>query len=717
MSALRYSDLLGAVSALATAESARTAFTMAADGLTVDDEVSYQALADRARAVAAMLESRTAVGDRILLLYPPGLDFIAGFLGCLMAGCIAVPAYPPRRTQRAERVMTIAADCAASLALTVASMTETLADKVAGDGRVPPLPLVATDRLAPVPSRDGGRADPATQPIALLQYTSGSTGDPKGVVITHNNLVENAAAIETMMGFERSSVLVSWLPNFHDMGLITSVVLPLYTGFTAHFMPPAAFVRRPMAWLQRISEAKASHAGCPNFGYDLCVEKVTAGEVATLDLSHWRVALNGAEPVQARTLQAFAARFRPSGFDIGAFRPCFGMAESTLYVTGGGPIPQPTLLPVDADALKADRLEEPVSADRTKVLVGCGAPPDRVTIRIADPATLRDLGQGAIGEVWLAGPSVGDGYWGKPEVSTTTFQARLADAPDGQTYLRTGDLGFLKDRQLFVTGRIKETLILRGQTMYPLDFEVVAADADPALAPGQAAAFALVHDGVDQLAVAVEVRRETMRRIDPDAVCARVRGAIVTEFDIDPVAILLLPPLTLPKTSSGKTQRGVCRTLYECGELKLLGSWVRDPGASDDPTDRPAAPGDRSAAEIAAWITDWVAATKRVTKDRIGLDTPFVELGLDSVTAVTLAQALTRYLGWSPPQPETLAWTCPTIGSLASFLAQGPHAAAPAEAQASDPVAPSVDLPSDLTDLTEKELARLLARELEGMDR
>ena len=717
MTALRHPDLIGALAHWAGATGDRTAFTMAADGLAVDDGVTCRTLFDRSRVVADMLGHRTAVGDRVLLLYPPGLDFIAGFMGCLMAGCIAVPAYPPRRTQRAERVMTIAADCAASLALTVASMTDALADKVAGDGRMPPLPLVATDRLAAERPGDGRRTDPAAQPIALLQYTSGSTGDPKGVVITHENLIENAAAIETMMGFDDRSVLVSWLPNFHDMGLITSVVLPLYTGFTAHFMPPAAFVRRPMAWLQRISDAKASHAGCPNFGYDLCVEKVGEAEAATLDLSRWRVALNGAEPVQARTLQAFAAHFRSSGFDIAAFRPCFGMAESTLYVTGGGPIPQPTLLPVDTEALKANRLEQPASTARARLLVGCGTPPPGVTVRIADPATRADLGQHAIGEVWLAGPSVGDGYWGKPEVSTATFHARLAGDPDGQPFLRTGDLGFLREGQLFVTGRIKETLILRGQTTYPLDFEVVAADADPALAPGQAAAFALIREEVDHLAVAVEVRRETMRRIDPEAVCARIRGAIVAEFDVDPVAILLLPPLTLPKTSSGKIQRGGCRTLYETGELKLLGSWVREPGASDLPAGLPVAPADRSAGEIAAWITDWLAATKGVAKARIGLDTPFVELGLDSVAAVTLAQALTRYLGWSPPQPETLAWTCPTIGSLAGYLARGPQAEAPPEPPPPGPAVTAVDLPTDLAGLDEKELARLLARELEGMDR
>lgn len=714
----RFDTLLGALARQVETAPDRTAFTMAPDGLLVDATLSYGALSQQAHRVAQAVRQQSQPGDRVLLLYPPGLDFIVGFLGCLIAGCIAVPAYPPRRSQRAERVRGIAADCGATLALTITDMVDGLSEKLSGNAGNKNIDLLTTDQLSPTSGQASPVARDTSQPLALLQYTSGSTGDPKGVVITHRNLVENAAAIETMMAFDRQSVLVSWLPNFHDMGLITSVVLPLYTGFVAHLMPPAAFVRKPIVWLTRISQDRASHAGCPNFGYDLCVEKVSPEEARTLDLSGWRIALNGAEPVQARTLTTFSDRFALAGFDIAAFRPCFGMAESTLYVTGGGPVPQPTFRALDADALRSNRLVEPADDGPSKVMVGCGTPPPGVSIRVADPVTRRSVGDDAIGEVWLSGPSIGEGYWGRPAETERTFEAVLADLPEQGRYLRTGDLGFVRDGQLYITGRIKDTLILRGQTTCPLDFEVVASEADPALARGQAIAFPLAVDGTDQLALAVEVRREVMRKIDPADVCARIRGAIVAEFDIDPVLILLLPPLALPKTSSGKVQRSLCRKLYEDGGLKHVGSWNRAPvpATADAALAVTNAPKDRSAADIAQWVTDWIATHRAVPRARIGLTTPFVDLGLDSVAAVQLSDGLSRYLGWAPPNPTTLAWTCPTIAALAEYLTTGPvggEPSAPSKSNSSD----AVNLHQDLAGLSEKELARMLARELEGTER
>lgn len=662
-------------------------FTMAQDGTEIDAQLSYAGLFARASTVAYHLSSRAAPGDRVLLLYPQGLEFIVGFLGCLMAGCIAVPAYPPRRSQDPSRVINIAQDSDARCALTVAAQKDDLAARfVAADGTVI-VPFLASDDLSEAHFQTAHKSAPTD--IAMLQYTSGSTGAPKGVMITHANLVANADAIRIAMGFDEQAVLVSWLPNFHDMGLITSVVLPLFTGFVSHLMPPGVFVRSPLSWLRRVEAERATHAGCPNFGYDLCVERVTPEQAADLDLSAWRIALNGAEPVQARTLQRFAKLFAPAGFERAAFRPCFGMAESTLMVTGEIPGTVSDIMSVDGPALTLNQIEEAADDGSALDLVSCGLAPQDVDIAIVDPHTKRAKSAGQIGEIWLRGPSIGAGYWQKPDMTQEVFQAEISGGSEGHGYLRTGDLGFMRAEQLYVTGRLKEVLILQGRTFYPLDIEVLALAAHADLALGQAAAFEIASDGQQTLAIMIELHRSKMRSVDVAATCAAVRAACINELDIVPSSVTLLAPFALPKTSSGKIQRGLCKKLYQDGGLKIIGE-VKDtsPPQSEDP----ATP--RNAADIAQWISQWIAREQGVGLEVVGQNTPFADLGLGSLSAARMAQELSAYLGRSPINSLSLAWACPTIDALATFLAPAPKEPA-------------------LDDLSEADLAALLTQELQ----
>jgi acyl-CoA synthetase (AMP-forming)/AMP-acid ligase II len=468
------------------------------------------------------------------LLFPPGLDFIVALLGCLSAGAVAVPAYPPSPGRGTGRLRSLLADARPRLALTVSAWVERVGRELSE--AVETVEIVAIDGLLEEPAEDWRPAAADSSALAFLQYTSGSTSTPKGVRISQENLLANQRAIQRAFGQSEESVVVGWLPLYHDMGLIGNVLQPIWCGGSCVLMSPLAFLQRPARWLEAVSRFRATTSGGPDFAYALCVRKVLPAECVGLDLSSWRVAFNGAEPVRAATLDAFAAAFAPAGFRRRAFYPCYGLAEATLFVSGGDPDAPPVL---------------------HNSLVGCGRAWPGERLAIVDPETGKLVPAGEEAEVWVAGPSVADGYWGRPEETAHTFGARLAETGEGP-FLRTGDLGRLgADGELFVTGRLKDLIVIRGRNLYPHDLERTAEESHPALRPGGAAAFSVEADGEERLVVAVEVerRRETESREAAEA----IRAAVLHEHEISPWEVVPIRAGTLPKTSSGKVRRLACR--------------------------------------------------------------------------------------------------------------------------------------------------------------
>ena len=599
------------------------AFTFLLDGQQQEAHLSYCELDRRARALAAELVAHRARGQRVLVVFDPGLEYNAAIFGCLYAGAIAVPVYPPdpfRAYTTLPRLQSILSDAQSQLVLASAATARWAASVAGGLGgseviAAESIPTEAADQWKPAPIRP--------EHVALLQYTSGSTGAPRGVIITHANLMHNLAALHRvdMPG----AVAVCWLPPYHDMGLVGGIMLPVHSGRQVVLLSPLSFVQRPVRWLQAISRYRARTSAAPNFGYELCIRKITAAECEGLDLSCWRVAISGAEPVRAETIQRFSEKFAPYGFRREAFFPAYGMAESTLLISSGSRGDGPLVCNFSAHALAQDCVQEAAADDpQPFAVVGCGKPLPDGQLLIVDPHTRRPLPAGQVGEIWVHSPSVGAGYWNRPEETRQVFQATLADegevalqaespsaksasadspsadAPTARHYLRTGDLGFVHAGQLFVTGRLKELIILGGRKYYPQDIELAAQRAHPGLKPGGGAAFSVEVDNCEQLVLVHELLRP--RRHDPAEVLQAVRNRLAAEFETVPYAIVLIPAGTLPKTSSGKTRRRACRDMFLNNQLSVVAQWRRDAAASESqcsqPAEPPRTPGECALAEL-----------------------------------------------------------------------------------------------------------------------
>ena len=538
------------------------------------DEVvlNYADLDQRARSLGALLQSCTKPGDRVLLLFPPGIDFIVAFWGCLYAGVMAVPAYPPhpvRLEKSLPIILRIIADARPSVALLTFTLSAAIGSRneiLAAFGKMKLLTAEAAESGAWAEqwqTPEIGANDPA-----FLQYTSGSTSVPKGVVLSHNNLIHNMRLIEQCFGATEQTQGVLWLPPYHDMGLIGGILQPVYTGALATLMPPMLFLQRPFRWLEAISRFRATINGAPNFAYDLCVRKVKPEQRELLDLSHWEVAFNGAEPVYHKTLTQFADYFAPCGFRPEAFLPCYGVAEATLLVSGGPKSKSPTQLNLLNSGLEQNQvIISPEKQEGTRTLVSCGQILADQQIRIVNPETLMPSAADEIGEIWLKGPCVASGYWNKPLETDLVFGAYLANSGEGP-FLRTGDLGFLNNGELYIAGRIKNLVISGGKNHYAHDLERTVEAAHPAIWPAGCAVFSINNDGPERIIVMAEVNVKLIEK--EDLVIKSIREAIAKNHELHVDDIQLIPPGGIPKTTSGKTRHFLCRQSYLDGTLKKL---------------------------------------------------------------------------------------------------------------------------------------------------
>ncbi|MDF3203083.1 non-ribosomal peptide synthetase [Pseudomonas sp. 1912-s] len=608
--------------------------------------LSYRDLDLRARTIAAALQASAGLGDRAVLLFPSGPDYVAAFFGCLYAGVIAVPAYPPESARRhhQERLLSIIADAEPRLLLTTASLGDSLqqlegapqllcVDQLSAD--------IATDWVAPNLSDDD---------IAFLQYTSGSTALPKGVQVTHGNLVANELLIRRGFGIDLNpdDVIVSWLPLYHDMGLIGGLLQPIFSGVPCVLMSPAYFLGRPLRWLEAISEYGGTISGGPDFAYRLCSERVSDSALERLDLSKWRVAYSGSEPIRLDTLERFAEKFAACGFTPNNFFASYGLAEATLFVAGGTRGQGIPALRLDEKALAANRAEPGQGA----AIMSCGTSQPEHAVLIADPATLMTLPDNAVGEIWAAGPSIAHGYWRNPQATAKTFVQHA-----GRTWLRTGDLGFIREGEVFITGRLKDLLIVRGHNLYPQDIEQAIEREVEVVRKGRVAAFAVNDNGQEGVGIAAEISRSVQKILPPEALIKAIRQAVAEACQEAPSVVVLLNPGGLPKTSSGKVQRSACRTRLADGSLD---SYAQFPGVHAQAGD--AALESELHSQIAAiWCEQLQVA-------QVAADDHFFLLGGNSISATQVVARLRETLGLE--LNLRLLFEAPTLAAFAASVAQ-----------------------------------------------
>jgi acyl transferase domain-containing protein/acyl-CoA synthetase (AMP-forming)/AMP-acid ligase II/NADPH:quinone reductase-like Zn-dependent oxidoreductase/acyl carrier protein len=647
-------------------------------------DLTYGGLLDDARSIAAALQRTCRRGDRVLVMCPAGLNYIKAFFGCVLAGMIAVPAYPPRNAKHMDRLQAIVADCEASAILAPIELIDRIKAWSGSDSQLPD--IIALDRVDPM-----GRelwVNPQVQPddLAFLQYTSGTTGQPKGVMVPHKSVCDNVRRIIEAFELSGDDRLVSWLPPFHDMGLVSALLTPLACGFPSILMAPGSFLQRPMRWLEVLSAFEATGTVAPNFGWQLCVdafrERGGTGAASDLKLGTVRKCLSGAERVRPATLSAFVQSFGRFGFEKHFIAPVYGMAEIVVLATGrmnpSGPVFRSFESGFgggsDVRRREQNLLSTPVTLDGAsaelagQVFTSCGSVIEQHLLKIVDPETWNERAAGCVGEIWLSGPSVAAGYWNKPELSQTVFKARLSGAADGPDYLRTGDLGAVIDGELYVLGRIKEMVIVRGRNHYAPDLEECANAADEKLGTDRTIAFGVERDSGEALVLVHELTRSSLRQFDATKTAQAVRHALLDTCEVDVTAIVFVKPATLPRTTSGKLQRVRARELFLANELVEVARWEAPARAS--PTGKVDAPFGPPqvwrVGDLESWLQAEIGAALGVPAERVPLDAGFAELGLDSLRAIQLVTALGGSLGRHIETSEL--YDTPTIAALARRL-------------------------------------------------
>ena len=559
----------------------KIAYRFLQDGTTETGKITYAQLNLQARAIAAKLQSLTQPKARVVLVYTydAAIEFVAAFMGCLYADTIAVTTTPPRHSKDLSKLAQRIGDSGAEVILTTSEIIEGFKSKIATNlgvvSKFKHLKWFTTDDIDRELAASWQQPSIEPESIAFLQYTSGSTGIPKGVMVTHGNILQNEEMIRQGFGHDENAIVVGWLPLFHDMGLIGNVLQPLYLGTESLLMSPVALAQKPFEWLKAITNYRATTSGGPNFAYDLLCLRATEDYLSQLDLSSWQVAFSGAETVRAETLERFSNIFAPCGFNPKAFYPCYGMAETTLFVTGGKAEQEPKVLRVDSSQLEQNKVVVTDSADG-KAIVSCGQTWLDTEVIIVHPETLVQCKPDEVGEIWVKGSGIGQGYWEQEQETQATFAGKLPE--DSTTnWLRTGDLGFIAEEELYITGRLKEVMIFMGRYCYPQHVEQTVQEAHPALRTNAGAVFSLDLAGAERLIVVQEVTRQAIRSLNTEknieeiitSICQRVGQ----EHEVEVYGVSLIKTGSIPKTSSGKIQRRRCAQLYQTGELNVVASW------------------------------------------------------------------------------------------------------------------------------------------------
>jgi 8-amino-7-oxononanoate synthase len=654
----------------------RAAYTFLLDGEAEAESITYAELERRAVAIAAAVRERCQLGDRVVILLPPGIDFIAAFLACSYAGVVAVPAFrptPARLGRMLPKLARIAADSGAAAVLTQAALRDRV--RTEDEPELPSLEWLAVDALADGAGNGWQRPAVSADDLALLQYTSGSTAQPKGVMVTQGNLLANLAFQQRQFRIDPSTEGVMWVPPYHDLGLVGGILLSLYNGNHVTLMSPWHFLQRPYRWLEALSRTRSSHTGAPNFALELCVRRTTEEERAALDLSSVRMLLSGGEPVRADTLERFARAFAVAGFDPSAFSPAYGLAEATLMVASVPLGRAPTRRAFDARALRDGVARPSTDGNARRVIVGCGSPGSTDDVRIVHPETGEALPPGRVGEIWLRGPSVARGYWNRPELTERVFRAHPAGSHE--PFLRTGDLGFLLEDELFVAGRLKDVIIIHGRNYHPQDIEETVERAHPALVPGGGAAFGVDHAGEERLVVLHEV--ETGAEVDVSGLPATVQEAVALDHEVTLDRLVLVRAGTVPRTPNGKVRRGAARLMLGEGALAPVLDW-RSPRLAVAEQEGEPEPDESGAAR---WIAEEVGRLAGGAAGQIALDAPLSGLGLDSVQIADLVQRIEAEFGVALPLTDVPREI--SIAALADAVAGRPLP----EAESGDGAAPA----------------------------
>jgi acyl-CoA synthetase (AMP-forming)/AMP-acid ligase II/alkylation response protein AidB-like acyl-CoA dehydrogenase/acyl carrier protein len=554
------------------------AYTFLVDGKVEGATFTYAELDRQARAIGALLQQHQAPGARVMLLYPQGLEVIAAFLGCLYAGLIAIPVPAPesgRLKRTLPRLQSIAKDAQATFVLTTAAILDLVGDYREQIPEFADVKWIDTEQVSIELAEEW--VDPNINPDALayLQYTSGSTSTPKGVVISHHNLIFHSAYLQRACGYTPESVTVTWMPYFHDYGLVEGLLQPLFNGTPCFVMSPFAFIKRPINWLQAISRYGGTHSQAPNFAYDHCVRRISPEACLGMDLGSWKSAGNAAEPINAIVLERFFETFAPFGFRWNTFCPAYGLAENTLLVSTSAQTDQPVICRLDGASLEQNRIVDAATDSKSiRTVVGCGRLVCETQVAIVNPDTLVRCAPDRVGEIWVSDPSVAQGYWQRPEATAETFRAHIANTDEGP-FLRTGDLGFMKDGELFISGRVKDLIVIRGTNHYPQDIEWTVQSIDPALPADRGAVFSVDVAGAERLVIIQEVERK-QQNLDTAEVFEAIREAVAENHELDVYAVLLLKTGSILKTSSGKIQRQACRASFLENTFDPIETWIAD---------------------------------------------------------------------------------------------------------------------------------------------